>query len=182
MRNVNRIIALLLSLLLLLSGVTILSGCSNKQEKCEEAVILEIEQKIKEFKQRNPDDNVRYEINSITLDGHDAYIHVVYNIETTQKYEMYGNYKYYSSHNYYTLFASSIYLESVEMCAQIYGEAYVNGELQETKDKKTYGSSNSSSKKCSECGKSYSSSSGDIGMCSSCYMKLKKYAAENSGY
>ena len=161
MKKVTRIIALLLSVILLLSGISILSGCSNKEKEFEEALVVELERRIEEFTQGNPADNVEYEITSIEIDGYYAYIRVVYNIETTQKPEMYGNYKYYSSHNY-DLLLDSIHLESVEMSAEIYG------------------SSNSSSKKCSVCGKSYSSG-GSSNMCSQCY-KNYKYAADAAGY
>ena len=166
---------------LLINVVALWMIKKDEQKEIEETIISEVEQRIEEFKQENPDDDIKYEITSVEIYGLQAYVRVVYNIETAQEPEMLGDYKYYPSHPLYSSLLRSVSLDVSDIIsAELYGEVYVNGELKETEDKKIYGSSNSGSEKCSVCGKSYSSG-GTSNMCSQCY-KNYKYAADAAGY
>lgn len=178
MKKTNRIIALLLSAILLLSGISILSGCGNKKKEIEEALVVELEQRIEKFTQGNPADNVKYEITIGKKTGSNIDVQVIYNIETSREPEIVAGKKFYTFYDYDILFDHTCELESVEMWADLYGEVYVNGELRKTENK--IASSNSGSKKCSVCGKSYSSG-GTSNMCSQCY-KNYKYASKAAGY
>ena len=166
---------------LLINVVALWMIKKDEQKEIEETVVSEVvskvEQRIDEFKQENTEDILKYEITIDEIDDR-AVVKVVYNIDTTQEPEIIGGYKFYS-HNYYALFPS-LFLESVKIGVDTYGEVYVNGELIHTEKKKTYGSSNNDSKKCAVCGKSYSSG-GSSNMCSQCY-KNYKYASDAAGY
>ena len=178
------LIVTLICVALLIIGIIISSASnSNKQEKIEEAVVLEIEQKIEKFTQGNPADNVKYEIMIGETKGYNLDIRIVYNIETTRQPEVINGKKFYPFYDYDVLF-SRCDLESVEMSAYPYGEVYVNGELRMTK--KGLGSSNSGSQTCSVCGTSYSNSE-DVNsiqrrnMCTRCYGNYK-YASNAADY
>ena len=129
----KRIVKLFVFVVLILACVFPFTSCSSKQEKFEEAVILEIEQRIEEFTQGNPADNVKYEITigQIKKYRSDVDVRVVYNIETTREPEIVAGKKFYLFYDYHVLF-SSCNLESIEMSADLYGEVYVNGELKYT--------------------------------------------------
>ena len=170
-------------MMLLLSGVAILSGCSNKQKEFEEAVVLEIEQRVEKLRQKNPNDSIKYEIIIEDVGSYGADVMVIYNIETTQEPEIIGGHKFYSSYDYsewLALFKGFDFLDSLNMKGDAYGEGYINGELNHTeKHLGSSSSSDSSSKKCSICGKSYSSG-GTSNMCDQCY-KNYKYASDAAG-
>ena len=180
------LIITLICVALLIIGIIIPSvESSNKQKKFEEALILEIEQKIEEFTQGNPADNVKYEITigQIKKYASGVDVRVVYNIETTREPEIVAEKKFYPFYDYNVLF-SSCNIESVDMSADLYGEVYVNGELRMTE--KNITSSNSGAKTCRICGTSYSDSENvksiqRTNMCTRCYNNYK-YASKAAGY
>ena len=179
-------ICTLICVAMLIIGIIIPSvENSNKQKKFEEAVILEIEQKIEEFTQGNPADNVKYEITigQIKKYRSDVDVRVVYKIETTREPEVVAGKKFYPFYDYDILF-SPCKIESVDMSADLYGEVYVNGELRKTE--KNITSSSGDSKTCRICGTSYSDSENvksiqRSNMCTRCD-KNYKYAADAAGY
>lgn len=139
--KISLIVTLICVALLIIGIVISLVGNSNKQKnlevELEAALVVELEQAVNEFKEENPNDILKYEMTIEEFDDHDAEVRVVYKIETKKKPEIIGDIKFYSSHNYYTLFPHC-FLESVGIMADVYGEVYVNGELRYTEKEYVY--------------------------------------------
>ena len=177
----KRIICLLLSMILL-SGVSLLSGCSNEKKEVEQEFLPYLEQAIDEVKSEySYIEDITYEY-TLEKGNYRYYAYVVFQIEASVDYEknvdaVFGVGDMFSIK--LDLFVHE-YLENAKVIVESYGDIFVNGKEAAHQDKSSIKSSNSGSKTCSICGKSYSSG-GTSNMCSQCY-KNYKYAADAAGY
>ena len=175
----KKIICLLLSMILL-SGVSLLSGCSNEKKEVEQEFLEIIDPIIDEVKREySYIEDITYEY-TLEKENYRYNVHIVYQIDSSVDYEKdLNNALFCDMSSIKSKLFDDYYSDKLSVGVDLYGEIFANGKEVASKDL-FKSSSKSGSKTCSICGKSYSSG-GTSNMCSQCY-KNYKYAADAAGY